>query len=67
MSGIIVIGAGQAGASLIIKLKKMGYKGSITLIGDEEGYSLSTPSFIKRISLRRNVFGSIIFKATKIL
>ena len=36
MSDIIVIGAGQAGASLIIKLKKNGFKGSITLIGDEK-------------------------------
>ena len=35
MSGIIVIGAGQAGSSLVAKLRKDGYEGEITLIGSE--------------------------------
>jgi len=35
MAEIIVIGAGQAGASLTAKLRTLGYKGGITLIGTE--------------------------------
>ncbi len=35
MSGIIVIGAGQAGSSLVAKLRKEGYEGEVTLIGSE--------------------------------
>ena len=35
MSGIVVIGAGQAGASLVAKLRALGHAGAITLIGDE--------------------------------
>jgi 3-phenylpropionate/trans-cinnamate dioxygenase ferredoxin reductase subunit len=35
MSGIIIIGAGQAGASLSEKLRSEGYDGTITLIGEE--------------------------------
>ena len=47
MSDIIVIGAGQAGASLIIKLKKNGFKGSITLIGDEKVIPYQRPPLSK--------------------
>ena len=35
MSGIVIIGAGQAGSSLAIKLRTLGYEGAITLIGEE--------------------------------
>jgi len=35
MSNIVVIGAGQAGASLVVKLRNLGHQGSITLIGEE--------------------------------
>ena len=35
MAGIVVIGAGQAGSSLVAKLRVLGYGGAITLIGDE--------------------------------
>ena len=35
MSGILVIGAGQAGASLVAKLRNLGFDGDITLIGEE--------------------------------
>ena len=47
MSDIIVIGAGQAGASLIMKLKKNGFKGSITLIGDEKVIPYQRPPLSK--------------------
>lgn len=35
MSGIVVIGAGQAGAALVAKLRAMGHSGPVTLIGAE--------------------------------
>ncbi len=35
MQRIVVIGAGQAGASLVAKLRNMGHDGPITLIGEE--------------------------------
>jgi 3-phenylpropionate/trans-cinnamate dioxygenase ferredoxin reductase subunit len=35
MSHFVVIGAGQAGASLVAKLRKNGFDGEITLIGEE--------------------------------
>lgn len=35
MTGIVVIGAGQAGASLVAKLRSEGYEGALTLIGEE--------------------------------
>jgi 3-phenylpropionate/trans-cinnamate dioxygenase ferredoxin reductase subunit len=35
MAGIVVAGAGQAGASLVAKLRALGHTGPVTLIGDE--------------------------------
>lgn len=35
MSGIVIIGAGQAGSSLAFKLRALGYDGTITLVGQE--------------------------------
>ncbi|MDD9717244.1 FAD-dependent oxidoreductase [Dinoroseobacter sp. PD6] len=35
MSHIVVIGAGQAGASLVAKLRVLGHKGAVTLVGEE--------------------------------
>ena len=35
MSGIVVVGAGQAGAALCARLRGLGYSGPLTLIGEE--------------------------------
>lgn len=35
MTGIVVVGAGQAGSTLAAELRSLGYKGKLTLIGDE--------------------------------
>ncbi|OYX44883.1 MAG: pyridine nucleotide-disulfide oxidoreductase [Rhodobacterales bacterium 32-67-9] len=35
MSGIVIVGAGQAGASLAAKLRTLGHAGPITMIGEE--------------------------------
>jgi 3-phenylpropionate/trans-cinnamate dioxygenase ferredoxin reductase subunit len=47
MSNVVVIGAGQAGAALVMKLRKIGYKGEITLIGDEEALPYQRPPLSK--------------------
>ncbi len=35
MSGIIIVGGGQAGSSLAAKLRTLGYEGAVTLVGAE--------------------------------
>lgn len=35
MSGVVIVGAGQAGAQLALSLRQMKYAGRITLLGDE--------------------------------
>ena len=35
MSGIVVIGAGQAGAALAARLRSLGHDGALTLVGAE--------------------------------
>ncbi|MGV6812242.1 MAG: NAD(P)/FAD-dependent oxidoreductase [Brevirhabdus sp.] len=47
MSGIVVIGAGQAGASLVAKLRAEGYEGPLTLIGEEGAPPYQRPPLSK--------------------
>ncbi|MEW2912229.1 FAD-dependent oxidoreductase [Leisingera sp. JC11] len=47
MSHIVVIGAGQAGSSLVAKLRKDGFDGEITLIGAEEALPYQRPPLSK--------------------
>lgn len=47
MSHIIVIGAGQAGSSLVAKLRKDGFEGEITLIGAEDALPYQRPPLSK--------------------
>ncbi|WP_456389714.1 NAD(P)/FAD-dependent oxidoreductase [Profundibacter sp.] len=47
MPHIIVIGAGQAGASLTAKLRNLGYEGDITLIGEETVLPYQRPPLSK--------------------
>ncbi len=35
MNGIVIVGAGQAGAALAAKLRILGYEGPVTLVGEE--------------------------------
>ena len=51
MSGIVIIGAGQAGASLAIKLRALGYKGDVTLIGEEKFPPYQRPPLSKKYLL----------------
>ncbi len=47
MSDIVVIGAGQAGCSLVAKLRALGHEGKITLIGEEADPPYQRPPLSK--------------------
>ncbi|MDA5092630.1 FAD-dependent oxidoreductase [Aliiroseovarius sp. KMU-50] len=47
MSHIVVIGAGQAGSSLVAKLRNSGFEGQITLIGEETAPPYQRPPLSK--------------------
>ncbi|WP_370205906.1 NAD(P)/FAD-dependent oxidoreductase [Pararhodobacter marinus] len=51
MGGIVVIGAGQAGSSLVAKLRSLGYEGALTLIGDEPVPPYQRPPLSKKYLL----------------
>ncbi len=48
MAGIVVVGAGQAGAALVAKLRALGYAGDVTLIGDETAPPYQRPPLSKK-------------------
>ncbi len=47
MGGIIIVGAGQAGASLAAKLRTLRYEGELTLIGEEPAPPYQRPPLSK--------------------
>jgi len=51
MSHIVVIGAGQAGSSLVVKLRNSGFEGDITLIGAEKTPPYQRPPLSKKYLL----------------
>jgi 3-phenylpropionate/trans-cinnamate dioxygenase ferredoxin reductase component len=48
MSHIVVIGAGQAGSSLVAKLRSEGFDGQVTLIGEEAAPPYQRPPLSKK-------------------
>ncbi len=51
MDQIVVIGAGQAGASLVARLRTLGHTGKITLIGEEGAPPYQRPPLSKKYLL----------------
>ncbi len=51
MAGVVVVGAGQAGASLVAKLRSEGYDGPVTLIGEEPVPPYQRPPLSKKYLL----------------
>lgn len=51
MAGIVIIGAGQAGASLAAKLRALGHDGDLTLIGEEDQAPYQRPPLSKQYLL----------------
>jgi 3-phenylpropionate/trans-cinnamate dioxygenase ferredoxin reductase subunit len=52
MKHIVVVGAGQAGFSVVSKLRNLQFDGSITLIGNEACTAISAPTTFKKIPIR---------------
>jgi 3-phenylpropionate/trans-cinnamate dioxygenase ferredoxin reductase subunit len=48
MSHIVVVGAGQAGQSLVTKLRALGFEGELTLVGDEPVPPYQRPPLSKK-------------------
>ncbi len=51
MAGIVVVGAGQAGAALVAKLRAEDYAGPLTLIGEEHVPPYQRPPLSKKYLL----------------
>lgn len=51
MTHIVVIGAGQAGSSLVVKLRNLGFVGRVTLIGAETAPPYQRPPLSKKYLL----------------
>ncbi len=52
MAGIVVIGAGQAAAALVAKLRALGHAGPLTLVGDEPVAPYQRPPLSKQYLLK---------------
>ena len=51
MSGIVIIGAGQAGSSMAVKIRSLGFPGDVTLIGEEPVAPYQRPPLSKKYLL----------------
>ncbi|MCM2561829.1 FAD-dependent oxidoreductase [Lutimaribacter sp. EGI FJ00015] len=51
MSHVVVVGAGQAGASLVAKLRSSGFDGKITMVGEEAAPPYQRPPLSKKYLL----------------
>lgn len=51
MTHVVVIGAGQAGSALVVKLRNIGFEGDITLIGAENAPPYQRPPLSKKYLL----------------
>ncbi|WP_425098062.1 NAD(P)/FAD-dependent oxidoreductase [Tropicibacter sp. S64] len=47
MAGVVVVGAGQAAATLVARLRSKGYEGDVTLIGEEPALPYQRPPLSK--------------------
>ncbi|MBI1217301.1 MAG: pyridine nucleotide-disulfide oxidoreductase [Rhodobacteraceae bacterium] len=63
MAGIVVIGAGQAGASLVAKLRALGYAGDLTLIGEEPVPPYQRPPLSKQYLLKDMALDRLFLRA----
>lgn len=51
MSGVVIVGAGQAGANVARELRSAGWQGAITLVGDEVHLPYERPMLSKELLL----------------
>ena len=48
MSHVVIVGAGQAGSALAVKLRALGHEGPVTLLGDEPALPYQRPPLSKK-------------------
>ena len=65
MAGIVVIGAGQAGASLVAKLRALGYDGDLTLIGEEPVPPYQRPPLSKQYLLKEMALDRLFLRSNE--
>jgi 3-phenylpropionate/trans-cinnamate dioxygenase ferredoxin reductase subunit len=63
MSGIVIVGAGQAGASLAAKLRVLGYRGALSLIGEEPHPPYQRPPLSKGYLLGQTELNRLYLRA----
>ena len=63
MAGIVVIGAGQAGAALVAKLRALGYAGDLTLVGAEPVPPYQRPPLSKQYLLKEMELERLFLRA----
>ena len=52
MSNVVIVGAGQAGSSLAVKLRTLGFEGGVTLVGDEPVLPYQRPPLSKKYLMK---------------
>lgn len=63
MTGIVVIGAGQAGAALVAKLRTLGYLDDLILIGEEPVPPYQRPPLSKQYLLKEMTLDRLFLRA----
>ncbi len=63
MAGIVVIGAGQAAAALVAKLRALGHAGPLTLVGDEPVAPYQRPPLSKQYLLKEMALDRLFLRA----
>lgn len=63
MAGVVIIGAGQAAASLAAKLRGLGYKGKVTIIGEERFAPYQRPPLSKAYLLGEMSLERLLLRA----
>jgi 3-phenylpropionate/trans-cinnamate dioxygenase ferredoxin reductase component len=65
MSGVVIVGAGQAGFQTAASLRTEGFSGSITLIGDEPHLPYQRPPLSKAVLAGKQTVESLPFRPEK--
>ncbi|MDE3027279.1 MAG: NAD(P)/FAD-dependent oxidoreductase, partial [Paracoccaceae bacterium] len=65
MAGIVVIGAGQAGASMVAKLRALGYEGDLTLIGEEPVPPYQRPPLSKQYLMKEMTLDRLFLRSNE--
>ena len=62
---LVVVGAGQAGAETAVAVRQAGYRGSITLVGEEDHAPYQRPPLSKSLLSERATFDDVRIRAPR--